>query len=117
MEFGICLPTKANSWEVVRRAEELGFNYAWFYDTHLLSADVLVAMGAAAIKTSRIKLCAGVLIPSNRIAPCRCERSRYLERLGTRPDRIWRLHWIHRSANNGSRPSTACENGKVHRGG
>jgi 5,10-methylenetetrahydromethanopterin reductase len=69
MEFGICLPTKANSWEVVRRAEELGFNYAWFYDTHLLSADVLVAMGAAAIKTSRIKLCAGVLIPSNRIAP------------------------------------------------
>ena len=26
-------------------------------------------MGAAAMKTSRIKLCAGVLIPSNRIAP------------------------------------------------
>jgi len=69
MEFGICLPTKANSWQVVKRAEELGFNYAWFYDTHLLSADVLVAMGAAAVKTSRIKLCAGVLIPSNRIAP------------------------------------------------
>jgi 5,10-methylenetetrahydromethanopterin reductase len=69
MEFGICLPTKAKSWEVVERAEKLGFNYAWFYDTHLLSADVLVAMGAAAMKTSRIKLCAGVLIPSNRIAP------------------------------------------------
>src|SRR5215475_10327280 len=69
MEFGICLPTKANSWQVVKRAEELGFNYVWFYDTHLLSADVLVAMGAAAVKTSRIKLCAGVLIPSNRIAP------------------------------------------------
>jgi 5,10-methylenetetrahydromethanopterin reductase len=69
MEFGICLPTKANSWEVVKRAEEFGFTYAWFYDTHLLSADVLVAMGAAAVKTSRIKLCAGVFIPSNRIAP------------------------------------------------
>jgi 5,10-methylenetetrahydromethanopterin reductase len=69
MEFGICLPTKANSWQVVKRAEELGFNYAWFYDTHLLSADILVAMGAAAVKTSRIKLCAGVFIPSNRIAP------------------------------------------------
>lgn len=69
MEFGICLPTKANSWEVVKRAEELGFTYAWFYDTHLLSADVLVAMGATAAKTSRIKLCAGVFIPSNRIAP------------------------------------------------
>ena len=69
MEFGICLPTKADSWKVVERAEKLGFNYVWFYDTHLLSADVLVAMGAAAVKTSRIKLCAGVLIPSNRIAP------------------------------------------------
>jgi len=69
MEFGICLPTKAKAWEVAVRAEQLGFNYVWFYDTHLLSADVLVAMGAAAVKTSRIKLCAGVLIPSNRIAP------------------------------------------------
>jgi 5,10-methylenetetrahydromethanopterin reductase len=68
MEFGICLPTKANSWEVVKRAEELGFTHAWFYDTHLLSADVLVAMGATAVKTARIKLCAGVFIPSNRIA-------------------------------------------------
>ena len=54
---------KSRSWEVVKRAEELGFTYAWFYDTHLLSADVLVAMGAAAMKTSRIKLCAGVLHP------------------------------------------------------
>ena len=69
MEFGICLLTKAQSWAVAQRAEELGFTYAWFHDTQLLSADVLVAMGAAAMKTSRIKLCAGVLIPSNRIAP------------------------------------------------
>src|ERR1700685_25600 len=69
MEFGITLPTKAESWAVVQRAEQLGFKYAWFYDTQLLSADVLVAMGAAAMKTSRIKLCAGVFIPSNRIAP------------------------------------------------
>src|SRR5262245_6523384 len=69
MEFGICLPTKSQSWPVAQRAEQLGFAYAWFYDTQLLSADVLVAIGAAAMKTSRIKLCAGVLIPSNRIAP------------------------------------------------
>ncbi len=69
MEIGVCLPTKANSWEVVKRAEELGFSHAWFYDTHLLNAEVFAAMGAAAVKTSKIKLCAGVLIPSNRIAP------------------------------------------------
>ena len=50
------------------RAEELGCSHVWFYDTQLLSADVLVAMGASAMKTSSIKLCAGVFIPSNRNA-------------------------------------------------
>ncbi len=69
MDLGLFLPTKARSWEVVKRGEELGYSHAWFYDTQLLSADVLVAMGATAMKTSRIKLCAGVFIPSNRIAP------------------------------------------------
>jgi 5,10-methylenetetrahydromethanopterin reductase len=54
---------------VVRRAEELGYARAWFYDTQLLNADVFVAMGAAAVQTSRIRLATGVLIPSNRIAP------------------------------------------------
>lgn len=69
MDLALSLPTKARSWEVVKRAEELGYTHAWFYDTELLNAEVFVAMGAAAMKTSRIKLCAGVLIPSNRIAP------------------------------------------------
>ncbi len=34
----------------------------------MLSAERFVAMGAAAVKTSRIRLGTGVLIPSNRIA-------------------------------------------------
>jgi 5,10-methylenetetrahydromethanopterin reductase len=69
MEFGIALPTASDAWKVVARAEELGFTHAWFYDTQMLCADVFVAMGAAAVKTSRIRLGTGVLIPSNRIAP------------------------------------------------
>lgn len=69
MELGISLPTKANSWEVVKRAEELGYSHAWFYDTELLNAEMFTAMGAAAMKTSKIKLCTGVMIPSNRNAP------------------------------------------------
>ncbi|MEM7022703.1 MAG: LLM class flavin-dependent oxidoreductase, partial [Pseudomonadota bacterium] len=56
-------------WRVVQRAEDLGFSHAWFYDTQMLSADVFVAMGAAAIKTEKIRLGTGVLIPTNRIAP------------------------------------------------
>src|SRR5688572_23568309 len=69
MDFGINLATAADSWKVVQRAEELGYSSAWFYDTQLLNADVFVAMAAAAVQTSRIRLATGVLIPSNRIAP------------------------------------------------
>jgi 5,10-methylenetetrahydromethanopterin reductase len=69
MQFGIAIPTAADSWRLVRRAEELGFTHAWFFDTQMLSADPCVAMAAAAMQTSRIKLGTGVLIPSNRIAP------------------------------------------------
>ncbi len=69
MDFGIALPTAADSWKHAKRAEELGFSHAWFYDTQMLSADCFVAMGAAAVNTSRIRLGTGVLVPSNRIAP------------------------------------------------
>ena len=69
MDFGINLATSADSWKIVKRAEELGYARAWFYDTQLLNADMFVAMGAAAVQTSRIRLATGVLIPSNRIAP------------------------------------------------
>src|SRR5262252_8029843 len=69
MDFGIALPTAADSWRIVQRAEELGFTHAWFYDTQMLSADCFVAMGAAAVNTRRIRLGTGVLVPSNRIAP------------------------------------------------
>ncbi|MFZ5782207.1 MAG: LLM class flavin-dependent oxidoreductase [Pseudomonadota bacterium] len=69
MDFGIALPTAADSWKQVKEAEELGFTHAWFYDTQMLSADCFVAMGAAAVNTKRIRLGTGVLVPSNRIAP------------------------------------------------
>jgi 5,10-methylenetetrahydromethanopterin reductase len=68
MKFAIALPTDAESWRVVRRAEELGFSRAWFFDTQMLSADPFVAMAAAALQTTRIRLGTGVLIPSNRLA-------------------------------------------------
>ena len=68
LDFGIQLATSAHSWKVAKRAEELGFTHAWFYDTQMLSADCFVAMGAAAVNTRRIRLGTGVLVPSNRIA-------------------------------------------------
>jgi 5,10-methylenetetrahydromethanopterin reductase len=69
MDIGIKLPTAADSYKIVQRAEALGYARAWFYDTQLLNADMFVAMGAAAVQTSKIRLATGVLIPSNRIAP------------------------------------------------
>ena len=69
MDYGILIATESHSWKLVQRAEQLGFTRAWFFDTHLLNAEVFVAMGAAAMVTSKIRLGTGVLIPTNRIAP------------------------------------------------
>src|SRR5205085_1515850 len=86
MRFAIAVATDAESWRVVRRAEELGFSRAWFYDTQMLSADPFVAMGAAALKTTRIRLGTGVLVPSNRIAPVAANAFASLNKLA--PGRI-----------------------------
>src|SRR5438874_7945103 len=86
MRFAIAVATDAESWRVVRRAEELGFTRAWFYDTQMLSADPFVAMAAAALKTTRIRLGTGVLIPSNRIAPVAANAFASLNKLA--PGRI-----------------------------
>jgi 5,10-methylenetetrahydromethanopterin reductase len=86
MQFAIAIPTDADSWRVVRRAEELGFARAWFYDTQMLSADPFVAMAAAAMKTTRIRLGTGVLIPSNRVAPVAANAFASLNKLA--PGRI-----------------------------
>lgn len=86
MKFGIAIPTDSDSWRLVRRAEELGFHHAWFYDTQLLSADPFVAMAACAMQTTRIRLGTGVLIPSNRIAPVTANAFASLNKLA--PGRI-----------------------------
>lgn len=86
MDFGIALVSAADSWKVVRRAEELGFTHAWFYDSQILCTDVFVSMALAAEHTSRIRLGTGVLVPSNRIAPAAANALASLDRLA--PGRI-----------------------------
>ena len=68
MDFGIGIASGHDSWKIAQRAEELGFTHAWFYDTQMIVADPFIAMAGAAMKTSRIRLGTGVLVPSNRIA-------------------------------------------------
>ena len=69
MKFDIIMATSADSWKVTQRAEQLGFDTAWFEDSQMVAADPFVAMAAAAMHTSRIRLGTGVCIPSNRIPP------------------------------------------------
>ena len=69
MDFGLFIPPQADTWKLVKRAEELGFSRAWFYDTQMLTSDLFVSMTAAAMNTKKIRLATGVMIPSNRIAP------------------------------------------------
>jgi 5,10-methylenetetrahydromethanopterin reductase len=68
MDFGIGIATSSGSWKLAQRAEELGFTHAWFFDTQMITGDCFVAMAGSALKTSRIRLGTGVLVPSNRIA-------------------------------------------------
>src|SRR4051812_30660096 len=69
MQPGIFVPPVADSWKLVKRAEELGYGRAWLYDTPMLNSELFVSLTAAAMSTSKIRLGTGVMIPSNRIAP------------------------------------------------
>ena len=73
MDFGIFVPPLADSWKSVKRAEELGYSRAWFYDTPLLNSELFVTMAAAAMNTSRIRLGTGVMIPSNLLQVIRAQ--------------------------------------------
>ena len=69
MEMAVSLATGAHSWKGAVRAEQLGFSRAWFYDTPVVCGELFASMAAAAVKTSKIELYTGVMIPSNRLAP------------------------------------------------
>ena len=86
MKFGIALASEVDSWRWAARAEELGFNSVWFYDTQMLNPDVFVCMALAADRTERIRLGTGVLVPSNRIEPVSANALASLNKLA--PGRI-----------------------------
>jgi 5,10-methylenetetrahydromethanopterin reductase len=68
MDFGILIAPEAHSFKIVKRAEELGFTRAWFFDTPMQNSEMFASMAAAAMVTSKIRLGTGVLIPSHRLA-------------------------------------------------
>src|SRR5215475_2549020 len=69
MEFGIAVNTHITNWDVIRYAEELGFDRAWIGDSQMIWSDCYATMALAAQNTKRIKLGTGVAIAGTRIAP------------------------------------------------
>src|SRR6266704_4889642 len=69
MEFGICFDTHIDKWELIRYAEELGYDRAWVPDSQMIWSDCYATMALAAASTKRIKLGTGVAIAGTRIAP------------------------------------------------
>ncbi len=69
MQFGIMFDTHIDKWELIRYAEELGYDSAWVPDSQMIWSDCYATMALAAVNTSRIRIGTGVAITGTRIAP------------------------------------------------
>jgi alkanesulfonate monooxygenase SsuD/methylene tetrahydromethanopterin reductase-like flavin-dependent oxidoreductase (luciferase family) len=87
MEFGICVDTHIDKWDLVRYAEELGYDRAWIPDSQMIWSDCYAVMALAAQATKRIKIGTGVSIPGTRIAPVTAHSIATINRIA--PGRIF----------------------------
>ncbi|MGD0073124.1 MAG: LLM class flavin-dependent oxidoreductase [Candidatus Binataceae bacterium] len=69
MQFGVTLDTHVSKWDLVRYAEELGYDRAWVPDTQMLWSDCYATLALAAVNTKRIKIGTGIAVAGTRIAP------------------------------------------------
>ncbi len=69
MEFSLTVATKIDDWQLIKYAEDLGYDRAWVPDSQMIWSDCYATLALAAHNTSRIKLGTGVSIPGTRIAP------------------------------------------------
>lgn len=66
MQLSCAFPPMPDTPAYIELAEQLGYHRAWVFDTPALQLDVWMTLALAAIRTSRIGLGPGVLIPSLR---------------------------------------------------
>ncbi|HTW86835.1 MAG TPA: LLM class flavin-dependent oxidoreductase [Candidatus Binataceae bacterium] len=69
MQFGIMFDTHVDKWDLIRYAEELGYDRAYVPDSHMIWSDCYVTLGLAAVNTRRIKIGTGIAAPGTRIPP------------------------------------------------
>ena len=69
MQFSITVATKIDDWQLIKYAEDLGYDGAWVPDSQMIWSDCYATLALAAHNTARIRLGTGVAIPGTRIAP------------------------------------------------
>ncbi|SRR5579875_243394 len=69
MQFAIMFDTHVDKWDLIRYAEELGYDRAYVPDSHMIWSDCYVTLGLAAVNTRRIKIGTGIAAPGTRIPP------------------------------------------------
>src|SRR3954469_4734036 len=84
MRISCAVPTTLSSPDEVAVAEQLGYEWAWFYDTPQQSPDVWMMLALAAERTERIGLGPGVLVPSLRHPMVNAAATAALEALAPR---------------------------------
>jgi alkanesulfonate monooxygenase SsuD/methylene tetrahydromethanopterin reductase-like flavin-dependent oxidoreductase (luciferase family) len=69
MKFGAMVATRISDWQLLKFAEEHGYDHGWVPDSQMIWSDCYAVLALAAANTSRIRLGTGVAIAGTRIAP------------------------------------------------
>jgi alkanesulfonate monooxygenase SsuD/methylene tetrahydromethanopterin reductase-like flavin-dependent oxidoreductase (luciferase family) len=69
MKFGAMIAPRIEDWELLKFAEDLGYDHGWVPDSQMIWSDCYAVLALAAQNTSRIKLGTGVAIAGTRTAP------------------------------------------------
>ena len=56
MEFGVMVATKIDDWQLLKEAEDLGYDRAWIPDSQMLWSDCYATLALVAYNTSRIHI-------------------------------------------------------------
>jgi alkanesulfonate monooxygenase SsuD/methylene tetrahydromethanopterin reductase-like flavin-dependent oxidoreductase (luciferase family) len=69
MKFGAMIAPKIDDWQLLKFAEDLGYDHGWVPDSQMIWSDCYAVLALAAANTSRIRLGTGVAIAPTRLAP------------------------------------------------
>ena len=81
MQLSLCVPPGPQTVELARRAEALGYDRVWLFDSPALYEDIWIHLGLIAAATERIGLGTAVIVPSLRHVMTTASAIATLERL------------------------------------